>query len=599
MKNNIKSLKNIVSQLNYVLSKRQKKNSVRVFLYMLVSSALELLGVSAIYPFLQMVLAPQELESKWYIAWIFVLYPKTTSVNILLIVGVLIILIYLFKNLFMIFIAYVQCSFAAEFQREASVKMLNSYLKRSYQYFLNVNSSVIIRGITSDISGVYQILLNLFTMCSEVLTVFILGILLLATDWTIAISAMILAGACFFFIIFCFKGKMKRAGNDARKAYALKNQYGYQAVNGIKEITVLGRREKFVEKYNKAALLDQRATVTNAFINACPDRILEGVCIGGFMGIVCIKIAIGTDLDTFIPVLGTFAMGAFRILPSIAKISSRINSIIYYQPALQNVYANLREVKEYEKLLEESGAGILKASQGEKLRFHREIKIKSINCRYQNTKEDVLHQTSLCIKKGESVAFIGSSGAGKTTLADIIMGLLKPQEGTVEMDGIDIFTIPDQWSRIIGYVPQAVFLIDDTVRSNVAFGLEKDEISDEKVWDALEEAQLKEFVEKLPYGLDTIVGERGVKFSGGQRQRIAIARALYENPDILVLDEATSALDNETETAVMESIDALQGFKTLIIVAHRLTTIRNCDVIYEIKDGIAVRRDKEEVLTSI
>ena len=596
MKNNIKSLKNIVSQLNYVLSKRQKKNSVRVFLYMLVSSALELLGVSAIYPFLQMVLAPQELESKWYIAWIFVLYPKTTSVNILLIVGVLIILIYLFKNLFMIFIAYVQCSFAAEFQREASVKMLNSYLKRSYQYFLNVNSSVIIRGITSDISGVYQILLNLFTMCSEVLTVFILGILLLATDWTIAI---ILAGACFFFIIFCFKGKMKRAGNDARKAYALKNQYGYQAVNGIKEITVLGRREKFVEKYNKAALLDQRATVTNAFINACPDRILEGVCIGGFMGIVCIKIAIGTDLDTFIPVLGTFAMGAFRILPSIAKISSRINSIIYYQPALQNVYANLREVKEYEKLLEESGAGILKASQGEKLRFHREIKIKSINWRYQNTKEDVLHQTSLCIKKGESVAFIGSSGAGKTTLADIIMGLLKPQEGTVEMDGIDIFTIPDQWSRIIGYVPQAVFLIDDTVRSNVAFGLEKDEISDEKVWDALEEAQLKEFVEKLPYGLDTIVGERGVKFSGGQRQRIAIARALYENPDILVLDEATSALDNETETAVMESIDALQGFKTLIIVAHRLTTIRNCDVIYEIKDGIAVRRDKEEVLTSI
>lgn len=599
MKNNIKALKNIVSQLNYVLSKRQKKNSVKVFLYMLVSSALELLGVSAIYPFLQMVLAPQELESKWYIAWIFALYPKATSVNILLVVGVLIILIYLLKNFFMIFIAYAQSSFAAEFQREASVKMLNSYLKRSYQYFLNVNSSVIIRGITSDVSGVYQILLNLFTMCSEVLTVFILGILLLATDWTIAVSAMILAGACFFFIIFCFKGKMKRAGNDARKAFALKNQYGYQAINGIKEITVLGRREKFVEKYNKAALLDQRATVTNAFISACPDRILEGVCIGGFMGIVCIKIAIGTDLDTFIPVLGTFAMGAFRILPSIAKVSSRINSIIYYQPALQNVYANLREVREYEKILEELGADILKASQGEKLRFHREIKIKNINWRYQNTKEDVLHQTSLCIKKGESVAFIGSSGAGKTTLADIIMGLLKPQEGTVEMDGIDIFTIPDQWSRIIGYVPQAVFLIDDTVRSNVAFGLEKDEISDEKVWDALEEAQLKEFVEKLPYGLDTIVGERGVKFSGGQRQRIAIARALYENPDILVLDEATSALDNETETAVMESIDALQGSKTLIIVAHRLTTIRNCDVIYEIKDGIAVRRDKEEVLASI
>ena len=205
----------------------------------------------------------------------------------------------------------------------------------------------------------------------------------------------------------------------------------------------------------------------------------------------------------------------------------------------------------------------------------------------------------LTIKKGQSVALIGSSGAGKTTLADIIMGLLKPQTGTVYMDGIDIFTIPRQWARIIGYVPQAVFLIDDTVRSNVAFGLKKNEIDDEKVWEALRQAQLKEFVEELPYGLDTIVGERGVKFSGGQRQRIAIARALYENPDILVLDEATSALDSETETAVMESIDALQGSKTLIIVAHRLTTIRNCDVIYEIKDGVAVRREKEEVLAGV
>lgn len=599
MKNNIRSLGNIVRQLNYVLSQRQKRNSVKVFIYMLTSSALELLGVSAIYPFLQMILNPEELESKWYIAWIFVLYPEATSANVLLIVGVLIILIYLFKNLFMIFISYVQSSFAAEFQREASVKMLNSYLRRSYQYFLNINSGVIIRGITTDVNGVYQILLNLFTMFSELLTVFILGIFLLTTDWTIAISAMILAGACFFSIIFCFKGKMKRAGKDVRKAHALKNQYGYQAINGIKEITVLGRRKKFVEQYDKAALLEQKATVTNAFISACPDRILEGVCIGGFMGIVCIKIAIGTDLDTFIPVLGTFAMGAFRILPSIAKISSRINSIIYHQPALQNVYDNLREVQEYENLLEESGVGVLKAGQGENLRFDKEIEIRNINWQYQNTKEDVLHHASLRIKKGESVAFIGSSGAGKTTLADIIMGLLKPQEGSIEMDGIDIFTIPVQWSNIIGYVPQSVFLIDDTVRSNVAFGLEKDEISDEKVWNALEEAQLKEFVEKLPYGLDTIVGERGVKFSGGQRQRIAIARALYEDPDILVLDEATSALDNETETAVMESIDALQGSKTLIIVAHRLTTIRNCDVIYEIKDGVAVRRDREEVLAEV
>ncbi len=599
MKNNIKSLKNIIDQLNYVLSKRQKRKSINVFLCMMIASGLELLGVSAIYPFLQMILNPEELESKWYIAWIFDFCPEATSINILLIVGVLIIFLYLFKNVFMIFIAYVQSSFAAGFQREVSVRMLHSYLKRPYQYFLNINSSTIIRGIMSDVNGTYQILLNIFTMCSELLTVSVIGIFLLATDWTIAVSAMLLAGICFFSIIICFKGRLKKAGKDAQQANALKYQYGYQAINGIKEIIVLGRREKFVNQYDKAAMLEQKTVVLNDFLAACPDRILEGVCIGGFMGIVCVKIATGTNLGTFIPILGTFAMGAFRILPSISKISTRINSIIFFQPTLQNVYDNLREVNAYEQSIEEINTGVMKEKLGEERRFRQEIMIKNINWRYQNAPKDVLHQASLCIKKGEAVAFIGASGAGKTTLADIIMGLLKPQQGMVEMDGTDIFSILEQWPKIIGYVPQSVFLIDDTVRSNVAFGLDKDEVSDANVWDALEQAQLKEFVEGLPYGLDTIVGERGVKFSGGQRQRIAIARALYENPDILVLDEATSALDSETETAVMESIDALQGSKTLIIVAHRLTTIRNCDRIYEIVDGVAIERSKEEVLKDL
>ena len=368
MGNNIRSLGRILNQLNYVLNKKQKRWAVKVFLCMISASMLELLGVSAIFPFLQMILNPEALKSKWYIAWIFTSYPNVTNIDILLIVGIAIIFLYLFKNSLMIFIAYVQSSFAAEFQREISVRMLNSYLKRPYQYFLNINSSIVIRGINGDVSGVYQILLNIFTMFSEVLTVSALGIFLLVTDWTIAVSAMLLAGVCFFAIIICFKGKMKSAGKDMRAAAALKYQYGYQAINGIKEITVLGRREKFVEQYNKAALLERKSTIVNGFISACPDRILEGVCIGGFMGIVCIKIAMGTDLDTFIPVLGTFAMGAFRILPSISKISSRINAIVFYQPTLQNVYDNLREVKSYEHLLEESGVDTFKQEQGENLR---------------------------------------------------------------------------------------------------------------------------------------------------------------------------------------------------------------------------------------
>ena len=592
---NIRSVKNVLSQLNYVLSKRQKQGAILLFICMIISSSLELLGVSAIYPFLQILLDMDMIQDRWYVAFIYNILPQIELYQILFIIGVLIIFVYLFKNLFMIFSAYVQYSYAARFQRETSVKILDAYLKRPYQYYLNTNSSNMMRGIIGDVSGVYQILLALFTMLAEMLTVAVLGFFLIYMDWTIALSAMILATICFFAIVFGFKKRMRNAGRNMRNASALKYQYGYQAINGIKEIMVLDRRQNFVEQFDEAALLEQRANTVNGFLTACPDRILEGICIAGFIGIVCIKIVSGTDLNNFVPVLGTFAMAAFRILPSISKISSRLNTIVYYQATLQSTYDNLKAVEAYEYMEEE----VIVQENRNDICFKRELTINNVDWKYQNTKNNTLENTSLKINKGESVAFIGASGSGKTTLADIIMGLLKPQSGTVLMDGVDIFSIPHQWARIIGYVPQSVFLIDDTVRRNVAFGLKENEIQDEKVWEALGQAQLKEFVENLPYGLDTIVGERGVKFSGGQRQRIAIARALYEDPDILVLDEATSALDNETETAVMESIDALQGNKTLIIVAHRLTTIRNCDRIYEIVDGIAIERSKEEILAGI
>ena len=227
--------------------------------------------------------------------------------------------------------------------------------------------------------------------------------------------------------------------------------------------------------------------------------------------------------------------------------------------------------------------------------FEQELRVKKICWKYSEGTEYILNNLDLNIQKGQSIAFIGNSGAGKTTLADIILGLLKPQSGQVTLDGKDIFSIGKEWGNIIGYVPQAVYLTDDSIRKNIAFGIKEDDIDETRVWNALEQAQLKEFVESLDEQLDTKVGERGVRFSGGQRQRVAIARALYENPDILVLDEATAALDNETESAVMESIEALQGKITLIIIAHRLTTVRKCDKIYEITNGVAVERKKSEI----
>ncbi len=478
---NIKSVQNILKQIWSILNQKQRSGTIVVFCSMLISSIVELLGVSAIYPFIQMMLSMTALQEKWYIRLIYNILPNVGIKEVMLIFGLIIILVYILKNVFLIFSAYIQHVYAAKFQCEVSTRMFAAYLKRPYQFFLNTNSGEIVRGITSDIEGVYQIILSFFTIFAELLTVFVLGIFLFITDWTLALGSMLLMSLCFLTVILGFKSKMKEAGINMWEVKALKNQYGYQAINGIKEITVLDRRDNFVKQFYKTALIEKKASIINGVVSACPDRILEGICIGGFMGIVCIKIAVGTDLNTFVPVLGTFAMGAFRILPSVSKISSRVNSIIFRLSSLQNVYENFKEEKEGEKYLEELTT--YKNKNEKKVRFTKELELKNINWRYQDAKENVLQNASLYINKGESVAFIGSSGAGKTTLADIIMGLLKPQKGTIEMDGIDIFTVPHQWAKIIGYVPQSVFLIDDTIRRNVAFGLEEDEISDEKVWD--------------------------------------------------------------------------------------------------------------------
>lgn len=606
---NIKAVKRILSQLIYILNKEQKRNSLFVFVSMVLGSSLELIGVSAIFPFLQTILDVDSTKSSWYVSWIYNIIPNASNNYIIVILGIFIMLIYIVKNIVALFCNYIQYWFANRFQRELATLMLESYLKRDYEFFVNTNSSIIVRGVDSDTIGVYTELVSFFELLSQIITVLMIGMYLLYTDWSIAISALILAGGCFFFTTLGFKKSIKRAGIKYWKAVGEKNKYVYQAVNGVKDITVLNRREVFLGAYKEVAKDYETANLKNSFLGTCPDRILEGVCISGFMMIICVRVAINPDVKTFLPVIGAFAVGAFRILPTIAKMSMRINNIVFNQEPLQNCYNNIREVKENSSYynrkvgtyVDDECQGLINSGESNKnrLSFEHVLSVNNVTWKYQNADVAVLKGASLDVKKGESVALIGASGTGKTTMADVILGLFKPQAGTVELDGIDIYSRLADWSKIVGYVPQSVFLTDDTIRANVAFGLPQAMIDDGKIWESLEKAQLADFVRGLPFGLDAIVGERGVKFSGGQMQRIAIARALYEDPEILVLDEATSALDTDTETAVMEAIESLQGSKTLIIVAHRLTTIKNCDKIYEIIDGKAIERSKNDVLRGV
>ncbi len=598
MRKDFATLIRMFSQLKYILTEKQKKQSAVIFILIIGGALFETLGISAILPFIQSIMNPEELRGKWYIAILVDVLKLEDTYSVVYLCGIFIALVYVIKNAYLFMSSRVQSKFRCRFQKDLSTKMLASYMKRPYVYFLDINSAEIMRTIATDVFGVFEILQNGFKFFSEFFTVALIGIFTIYIDAVMALEILLIAGVCFSGITFFFKNRLSMIGVQQRKANADRQKCAYQAINGYKEVQVMQRADCFVEAYEDAYEGQRKIEVTFETISALPERLIETVCVIGLIFVVSLRLASGVAVDEFVPKLSVFAVAAFRILPSVSRMTGYLNNIVFYRPTVEAISDALHEVEEYQQIIDQKINQIIERQSDEKYTFNDRVEVQNVCWKYPLSDKYVLQDVSITIERGDSIALIGASGAGKTTLADVIMGLLRPEKGNVTVDGIGIETIPQKWSRLIGYVPQAVFLVDDTIRNNIAFGIRQEEIDDEMIWSALEQAQLKEFVENLPKGLDTVVGERGVKFSGGQRQRIAIARALYYNPSILVLDEATSALDNETENAVMESIEALQGHKTLIIVAHRLTTIKKCNKIYEIADGHAILREKDEVLSN-
>ena len=591
-----KSLLDIINKLKYMLTKRQKKISILVISMIIVGSFLEMLGVSAILPFIEAILTPNAVMDKWYIRPFIVIFNITEEEVITILIGIAIILVYVIKNVYLYFSVMLQTVFRSKIQKYLSTKMLNAYMKWPYEKFININTAEVIRGIGVDITGVYNLMDNLFRFIGEFLTAILIAAFIVFTDAFMAICIITIAGVCFALITIGLKEKTSYYGEQKRVTDTARGNCAYQAIMGFKEIKVTQTTEHFVKAYDDAYEKQRVAEVKNEFILNLPERVIEAMCVAVLMGIICVKIGMGADMSTFVPKLAVFAVAAFRLLPSVSRMTRYMNGIIFNNAFLQSAYNNLLEIEHYTCEEKDNGSRG-EIEQQESVTFDKALVIKDITWSYQGNERKVLSNLSLTINKGEAIGLMGASGAGKSTLADIILGLLRPQEGSITMDNVDIFKNSKQWSKIIGYVPQNIFLSDDTIRNNVAFGYSIDEINDNDVWNALREAQLETYVKSLPQGLNTQVGERGIKFSGGQRQRIAIARALYKKPDIIVLDEATSALDNDTEKAVMEAIDALQGHKTLIIVAHRLSTIKKCDKIYEIVDGKAVLRKWSDIYT--
>lgn len=581
----------MLKKINYVLDRKQKINLGILLIIIFIGAFVELLGVSAVMPLINVAMQPETIDEKWY----FILISKYTGIadvnQMILFLAVLLIIIYILKNIYVMAMYSLQYRFVFNNQQRLSVRMMKSYMQQDYLFHVSKNVAEFQRNITSDVNGFFTVALNVLQFLAEFSVSAVLVIFLLIQDWvsTIAIAALLFLFMGIFTVF--FRKVLVKIGEESRQANVLVTKWLFQAFSGIKEIKVANKESFFITNYDKNYKDCARVQRQQSILTYLPKPVMETVCICSLMLAMIIKIAVvKSDIVSFVTTLSVFAVAAFRMLPSFNKITGYISGMMFNKPAIDSVY---RDLKEIEQLMVQK---TVEQEDTENISLNQSIKLNDVSFQYPGSDKWILKNANLEIQKNTSVALIGASGAGKTTAADLILGILEPQQGTVTIDGIDIKKCMKSWHEGIGYIPQVIYLMDDNIRANVAFGIPESEIDDAAIEKALQEAQLDQFVQALPDGLDTMIGDRGVKLSGGQRQRIGIARALYRNPNVLVLDEATSALDSDTEREVMEAIDGLHGTRTLIVIAHRLSTISKCDKIYEVGNGGFTERDKVDVL---
>ncbi len=578
----------MLKQLNYIFSGRDKVKMIFILVGIVIGSFLELMGVAIFTPFMNVLMNPESIQEKWYLKGIYDYFSFRSSDYFLAALTGSIIFVYVFKNVFLAMQKNWIYKFSYGIQLKISTKLLKTYIQEPYTFHLNHNIAILQRSLQEDTDLFTKGIIHVMELVAEIAVCGTLGVYLFMTSKSIAITVVALLLCSLLIFTTISRNFSRNLGKQCQTYKANLYQWVNQSLGGIKELKILNREDFFINAYQGNYKKYVHGLRISRLIATLPKYFVESVCMTGLLLAVLIKMFWGQkdDFTTFIPQLTVFAVAAFRLLPSVGKINEHVADILYSLPSLDLIYHDLKAIEEEPEA---------KIREEMDWNFERAISVSNVCYHYPDAEEMVIDRASFAIPKGKTVAFIGPSGAGKTTMVDIILGLLQPQYGKVLADDLNIHKHPYVWQKELGYIPQVIYLSDDTIRNNIAFGVEPDQIDERAVEQALRKAQLYEFIENLPDGLDTVVGDRGVRLSGGQRQRIGIARALYHDPEVLVLDEATSALDNETEAAVMEAIDNLQGTKTILIIAHRLTTIRNVDLIYEVADGKVLPKAKEEV----
>jgi ABC-type multidrug transport system fused ATPase/permease subunit len=548
---------------------------------------LESLGIAMIVPVMTTVMDPDSVEKSDILRPIYHGLGLTDTLQLAAIIMVALVLVFVVKNIFLYFMNVVQLRFVYTNQFATSRRMMINFMKRPYEYYLGADTAVIQRNITSDVNNMYGLILSCLQLTSEIIVFICLVTILLYSD---AGMTMFIAGLLIVVLLvikYVIKPVMKKAGEDNQDYYSGLYKWIDESVTGIKEIKIAAKENYFINGYANCGAGYVNAVQKYNLYNSTPRLLIETISIAGMIGYMLFVMKRGVSITDLLPQLTVLAAAAARLLPSANRINNYMTAISYFEPFFMNVSDNLQTEIHDDKVSYDADR-YLQKNNVDKLPVTKKIELKNIVYQYPNTETPVLDDADMTIPVGKSVGIVGTSGAGKTTIVDVMLGLLQPKSGEILADGVEVRDHYQSWLKNIGYIPQTIFMLDSTIRKNVAFGYDDDDIDDSKVWQALKEAQLDEYVKGLPEGLDTKIGERGIRLSGGQRQRIGIARALMEDPEVLVLDEATSALDNETEAAIMDSINRLHGRKTLIIIAHRLQTIEKCDIVYRVKDGKVV-----------
>lgn len=596
----------IINKLNVVLNKKQKRQVAVLLVLIIIGAILETVGVSMILPIVTAVVEPDVFTSNKLVILISDLLGLESLEEFVITMIIALIVIFVLKNMYLLFMYHVQHTFICNSQFLISRDLLRIYFNKPYEFYLNANTSDVLRTVYSDTTGVFSLLLECIQFMSEFVIAICLGLVLLVIDFQMMVVMCVVLFGVTGLIALIFKPRLGRIGQEARVRQSRMYNSIIQSIMSIKDVKIFAKEDSFLEEYENNGKLFYDLSRSQKVLGSAPRLIIESVCIGGILAYLGVMIALGQSVTSMLPQLSAFALAAVRLMPCANRMSTYLANIAYYKPTLDFVYENVEmpqhvkaSARKGSETCEDCGSAARDGHAGGrdsegKLPLCSEVTIEGISYQYPNSDKKIFDNASTRIPVGKSVGIVGKSGAGKTTLVDIMLGLLDAQSGRVLCDGVDVNADYAGWLHNIGYIPQTINLIDDTIRANVAFGIPREKVSEKRVWEVLEEAQLTSFVQEQPQGLDTEIGERGIRMSGGQRQRLGIARALYHNPELLILDEATSALDNDTEAAIMEAINHFHGRKTMLIIAHRLKTIENCDMIFAVRDGKIVQENQNE-----